>query len=930
MAISHDAFISYSHSADRELAPALERGLEKLAKPLLKLRALDVFRDETSLTASPALWPGIVDHLAGSEWFLLMASTASAASPWCNKEVLWWLENRSVDRMLLIVTEGEIAWDSAANDFDWNRTTALSQSLCRRFADEPLYVDMRWTREAESLSLANPRFRDVVVDIAAPLRGMRKDELDSADVRQLKRNRRLVRAGVTVIAIAAVIAIWQAIVANQARKEAERQRDEAIAGRLGTEARDAQKDKQLDLAMLLATASLQIKPTPQGASVLLSTFAPYQHPVAILDNGNNSVEALASTPDGRWLAAGHANGTVTLWDLSARPPRAETCARHDGPVHSLAFSPDGKLLATASQDTIALWDVKRHAARGKPLAGHHGDVWSLSFSRDGVLASGGVGSLFLWDLSRPTPVADLADKDADGGMYNVESVSFSPDGKLLAWTTPNDGIILWDVAHRARTGKPLTSNALRNPIRLAFSPDSSMLAVGDRSGSVVVWDFTQGESTVLRGHENEVWGLSFSPDSALLASAGSFDGKVILWDVAGEGNPIGAPLTAHQKGVSSVAFLGSREKLASGGWDGKIVIWQIDRHHPAIARLINQPIDWISSATFTADGKLMALGNEDGVFLWDPVHRRQSGNPLKTDGMVSYLELSRDGTTMVSQSGDRIFTRWDLARRKPIGKPFPLGRIDPSVMAVAVSPDGKVLASGSAKGNVTLWDLGSGAALGQPLKHEGTIFAVAFSADGKLMASGSGNGTVSIWDVARRELLGKPLKGHMRAVLCLAFSPDGRSLASGGEDGKVFFWDTERRAQKGDPLSLGAWSVTSLAITPDGAVLAAGASEVGGITLWDIESRTPIGPPLQGHSESVQHLAFNPADGKTLVSESGDGKVILWDVNPESWLERACRIASRNLTCTEWRRYLKNVPYKPVCPNLPAPACPDPSGRTPS
>src|SRR4051794_26932765 len=123
MAESHDAFICYSHAQDSELAAALEDGLEKLAKPLLKLRALDVFRDESSLSASAGLWPSIVQHLAGSEWFLLVASTASAGSAWCNKEVLWWLENRSPERMLIIMSDGAVVWNSATGDFDWGHTT---------------------------------------------------------------------------------------------------------------------------------------------------------------------------------------------------------------------------------------------------------------------------------------------------------------------------------------------------------------------------------------------------------------------------------------------------------------------------------------------------------------------------------------------------------------------------------------------------------------------------------------------------------------------------------------------------------------------------------------------------------------------------------------------------------------------------------------
>ncbi len=139
----HDAFISYSHAADASLAAALEAGLEKLAKPALKLRAMEVFRDQTSLSANPGLWSGIVNHLNDSRWFLLFASRESAASFWCEKEILWWLENRGSKQILIVLTSGDILWDRASDDFNWATTTALSPALKKRFSEEPLFVDLR-------------------------------------------------------------------------------------------------------------------------------------------------------------------------------------------------------------------------------------------------------------------------------------------------------------------------------------------------------------------------------------------------------------------------------------------------------------------------------------------------------------------------------------------------------------------------------------------------------------------------------------------------------------------------------------------------------------------------------------------------------------------------------------------------------------------
>src|SRR5262249_15278690 len=134
-----------------------------------------------------------------------------------------WLKQRSVGRMLIVLTGGNLVWSPAGGDFDWAETTSLNSALSGKFSDEPLYLDLRWARQTEVLALNNLKFRDAVLNLAAPIRSMRKDELDGADVRQLRRNRLLVRTGMAAVCVAAAVAIWQAIVATLERNEAVRQ-----------------------------------------------------------------------------------------------------------------------------------------------------------------------------------------------------------------------------------------------------------------------------------------------------------------------------------------------------------------------------------------------------------------------------------------------------------------------------------------------------------------------------------------------------------------------------------------------------------------------------------------------------------------------------------------------------------------------------------
>jgi hypothetical protein len=187
--MQYNGFLSYSHAADGKLAPAVQSALHRFARPWYRLRSVWIFRDKTGLAVTPSLWGTIEKALSESEYFLLMASSEAAASPWVQKDVDWWLTNRSVSNILVLLTDGEIEWNSGTNDFDWSRTTALPPILRCRMAQEPLWVDLRWAHTEEKLSLRNPRFRGAVLDIDSTLLNRPKELLDSEDLRVYKRHR---------------------------------------------------------------------------------------------------------------------------------------------------------------------------------------------------------------------------------------------------------------------------------------------------------------------------------------------------------------------------------------------------------------------------------------------------------------------------------------------------------------------------------------------------------------------------------------------------------------------------------------------------------------------------------------------------------------------------------------------------------------------
>ncbi len=180
----YDAFISYSHAADLELAPAVRDGLQRLAKPWNRRRALSVFLDQASLELSSELGTSLHDRIEDTEWLVLFMSEASAQSKWVASEIAEWAEKKSKDRIALVLTSGEIVWDPEARDFDYERSTAVNEGMRGVYTgqeSEPLYLDLRWTKELPdgpgALDLRHSRFRSDIATLAAPIHGMPKDEL---------------------------------------------------------------------------------------------------------------------------------------------------------------------------------------------------------------------------------------------------------------------------------------------------------------------------------------------------------------------------------------------------------------------------------------------------------------------------------------------------------------------------------------------------------------------------------------------------------------------------------------------------------------------------------------------------------------------------------------------------------------------------------
>ncbi|MGH9135234.1 MAG: TIR domain-containing protein, partial [Ilumatobacteraceae bacterium] len=444
---SYAAFISYRRDADSTVAQALQQGLQRFAKPWYRARALRVFRDDSSLSANPGLWPAIQAALDESDFLVLLASTKSADSEWVGREVGHWLGGHPASNLLIAITEGNIAWDGHRGDFDWTRTTAVPRELGARFTNEPRYVDLRWARSSERLSLDVPAFSQAVADLAAPMHGRPKDELIGEDVAQHRRTVRLARAGVATLAALALLAGLAGVIALRQRDDARSQRDRAEAQeRLAVSRQLAAQalvdlPEQPDRALLLSLESLASQSGPHGLDALLTSLQHVSAARAYLDN-DVPVHSLAYSPDGTLLATGHNDGTIRLWDVDGRRQLGDPLDGHQLLVETMAFSPDGDVLAAVDRDgAVVLRDTTTRLRQG-PTFGT--SVLSVVFSPDGArLVTGDTGGeVQEWNVATGRPVGPPL--IAPGGR--IYRMTVSPDGLTLAVTTTNGEVTLWDLA----------------------------------------------------------------------------------------------------------------------------------------------------------------------------------------------------------------------------------------------------------------------------------------------------------------------------------------------------------------------------------------------------------------------------------------------------------------------------------------------------
>ena len=656
-----------------------------------------------------------------------------------------------------------------------------------------------------------------------------------------------------------------------------------------------QLDTAPDLSVLLAMHALAAEATPEAIEALNRALLALRPLEFTLTGHSDMATTVAFSPNGKLLASGSQDHTAQIWDANTGKVLHVLSPDPSEGVIAVSFSPDGNRLATAGNgqglkhQTLRIWDV----STGRELSAVPANGWIIAavyHPKQPIVATAEVSlvnnalisTIHLWDAT-----------DASAGVRAIKQWNVSAQVKALAFSIGGgalaaacaDGIVrVWALSDPRKESLTLKGHT-DQVMGIAFGPDGQTLASAGMDRTVRIWN-PKGENrhTILTGHTNTVFAIAY--DSAGRMVSASADARVKVWD-PDSGREL-LNFAGHTRPVEGVAFTTDGKRAASASWDHTVKVWDAESHR-----------DGITSVAYNFDSSQLATASRDKtVKLWDT----KTGRELKTLSFhtdeVNQLAYSRDGQLLAAASNDKRASIWDTVS----GKLRMFLPANSQVNAVAFNPNGaEVVVTGEQNGAVELWEVKIGVLPRTLGRHVGAVTGVKFNPAGTLVASGGEDHTVKLWNTASGAVV-HTLTGHKLNIMAVAFSPDGSTLASASLDGTVKLWDVASGKEL-RTISGHTNAVSDVAFSQDGKYLATGSWDRTA-RIWDVTSGAE---QMSFKTEtSVNGVAFGH-DGKRLAVASEDTVPHLYILEKGDLMQQArdrIRSIGRKLRPEECTKFL--------------------------
>lgn len=913
----YDGFISYSHAADGLLAPRLQSGLQRFAKPWWRRRALRMFRDQTSLSASPHLWTSITAALDESAWFVLLLSPDAASSQWVNQEVEYWVRHKDRDRIIPVLTEGSFEWRNGDVE-----GTSVPEELRGVFTEEPRWVDLRFARDEEQLDLQNARYADAIADIACTLRGLPKDELLSEEVRQHRRTMRIAWAAGIGLALLAIASAAGWTFALDQRDEARRERDLLAFTQLVNRSLD-EADQDLELALLLAVESYRRIPGPESTQALLNALTRLPPGLTVFGEPAHSDTAEtefcgSTTPrPGIFVSVGDAagEGEVVVFDAEAGEIELQTTVPFNCSARLL---PDGRLLGFDTEGeppSHLIVDSEGEVTRlpsqvrrvfnqlddGRFLA-EWSDTGSDAETGRLVVLDGVSGELveetgvttieLVVDPTGSRAITQaVAPGDTDSAQISTRSIldlttfeetpletapealyTWDPEGsEVLAIV--GEELMRFDLSGRLIDTTPLQTEG-GAPSDLSFSPEGKILAVATSAGlEVLDYPGLEPVSEPI-AIDYQIGAMSMIDDDRVATQ--DRDGVVRVVSLSGSG-------TLENR----VAFGGFNDSLFMLSPEYGLV-WPGDDYE-GYPPGIMLPVDLSTGEIFDPYAELGVQPNEHPV-------------PM-ADGM--WVVLSESHSRLIDESGSELLEIPRQTDQVGLANTFADGRwghwLDAFGSDIENVTEVQITSLDVVEREVTVNEVTVSGWLDRPRTGEAGFWVQTDKGE-----------EIEVYDWSGTVLGVIPGSTRFGSAL----SRDGSRLAVVQSDRSVLVYDVQSGETVAE-LQAGSHHEAPLFIDPEQIVVR---STDGRVALWSVATDEALGTlaeaPAWPPSLDWGTSGYEPTmswDGASFWFTQPEGFIEI-TVDTSAWIEAACAAAGRSLTVTEWEELVPfDEPHRDSC-----------------